>query len=431
MLLVGSAGSKNCQGMSRRELLRVGGLSMLGLTLPDLWRATAAVKTSQKREVSCIFLWLDGGPSHFETFDPKPATSDSVRGPYGITRTSVPGVHFCELLPQLAERMKQFAVIRSMTHGDGSHAPNIMMTGFSGGRTSQGAVVNKLLGHTGDMPPYVHLGKRLGVGGGHLGAIYNPVEVVDPTDGKLSLPGFDLNANVPAERFLQRSDLLNTIDKMREGIHQSREVEKMDAYYQRAIGMLTSPKVREAFDLSKEKETLRDRYGANFFGQSCLMARRLVEAGTRFVQIKWYDGPAWDAWDVHGADLAGMERMEKMLCPRFDQGLSALLDDLSQRGLLDSTLIVAVGEFGRTPKINQYGARDHWPQCFSAFFAGAGIPGGTIIGESDREGGYPANTPVSPLEFSATIYRKMGIDTNTDPRIRPFIGAAAPVNALV
>ena len=432
MLLVGQGRARNCQGMSRREMLRVGGLSLLGLSLPEVWKSQAAVKASAaSRELSCIFLWLDGGPSHFETFDPKPNTSDSVRGPYGTIKTSVPGVHFCELLPMLAERMNQFAVIRSMTHADAAHAPNIMMTGYSGKTTSHGAVVTKMLGESGDMPPYVHLGKRLNVGGGLLGAIYNPIEVADPTGGKLALPGFELDANVPAERFLQRSDLLNTIDKMREGVHLSREVEKMDAYYQRAIGMLTSPKVREAFDLAREKETLRDRYGANFFGQSCLMARRLVEAGTRFVQIKWYDGPAWDAWDVHGADLAGMARMEQMLCPRLDQGLSALLDDLDHHGLLATTLVVAVGEFGRTPKINQYGARDHWPNCFSAFFAGAGIPGGTVVGASDREGAYPANTPVSPLEFAATIYRKLGIDTNTDPRIRPFIGTAAPVNALV
>jgi hypothetical protein len=430
MLLVGSARSRNCEGVSRREILRVGGLSMLGLALPDLW-CRAAGPTSAQRDMSCIFLWLDGGPSHFETFDPKPATPDNVRGPYGIVQTRVPGVHFCELLPQLAERLDRFAVIRSMTHGDGGHAPNIMMTGYSGKTTSHGAVVTKLLGDAGDVPPYIHLGKRLNVGGGQLGAVYNPIEVPDPTGGKLALPGFELNANVPAERFNQRSELLGTIDKLRGGIHQSRDVEKMDAYYQRAIGMLTSAKVREAFDLAKEKDELRARYGANFFGQSCLMARRLVEAGTRFVQIKWYDGPAWDAWDVHGADLAGMERMEKMLCPRLDQGLSALLDDLQQRGLFDSTLVVAVGEFGRTPRINNSGARDHWPQCFSAFFAGAGIPGGTVVGASDREGAYPANTPVSPLEFAATIYKKMGIDTNTDPRIRPFIGTASPVNALL
>src|SRR5262249_29689710 len=161
-------------------------------------------------------------------------------------------------------------------------------------------------------------------------------------------------------------------------------------FYQRAVDMLTSARVREAFDLAREKESLRDRYGANFFGQSCLLARRLVEAGTRFVQIKWYDGPAFDGWDVHGADLAGLVRMEQHLCPRFDQGLSALLEDLRQRGLLRTTLVVAFGEFGRTPTINRYAGRDHWPYCSSVLLAGAGIPGGTVVGASDRVAAYPA-----------------------------------------
>jgi uncharacterized protein (DUF1501 family) len=205
----------------------------------------------------------------------------------------------------------------------------------------------------------------------------------------------------------------------------------MDACYQRAIDILTSTRVREAFDLGREPEAVRNRYGANFFGQSCLLARRLVEAGTRFVQVKWYDGIAFDAWDVHGADLAGMARMEQQLCPRFDQGLTALLEDLHQRGLLSSTLVVATGEFGRTPKLNKYGARDHWPHCFSVLLAGGSLPGGTVVGASDREGAYPANSPVRPPEFAATLYRLLGIDTNTDPRVRPFIGTASPVAELV
>jgi uncharacterized protein (DUF1501 family) len=257
------------------------------------------------------------------------------------------------------------------------------------------------------------------------------VEVRDPSGSKVELPQLSLSANVTADRFRQRRELLGAIDRLRARTQSNGAVERMDTFYQRAINMLTSTRVREAFDLAREKEGLRNRYGANFFGQSCLLARRLVEAGTRFVQVKWYDGPAFDGWDVHGADLAGLARMEQHLCPRLDQGLSALLEDLRQRGLLASTLVVVLGEFGRTPKLNKYGARDHWPYCFSVLLAGGGVPGGTVVGASDREGAYPANNPVRPPELAATLYRLLGIDTNTDPRIRPFIQNASPVAELV
>ena len=200
-------------------------------------------------------------------------------------------------------------------------------------------------------------------------------------------------------------------------------------FHQRAVNILTSSRVREAFDLSRERDALRSRYGTSFFGQSLLMARRLIEAGTRFVQVKWYD---WDGgWDIHGFNSTGIERMEEELCPRFDQGMSALLDDMHERRLLDSTLIVVVGEMGRTPRINHWGGRDHWGACLFALLAGAGVPGGAVVGSSDAHAAYPAINPVYPQELAATIYRRLGIDTNLDVRIRPFIGGAAPVAALV
>jgi hypothetical protein len=427
MLGIGTGLLRTCAGLTRRELFQVGGLGILGLTLPDVLRTQARAPT-RRRETSCIVLWLDGGPSHFETFDPKPETADDVRGPYGAIRTSVTGVHFCELLPMLASRMHHCALIRSVRSGIDSHSPIPMLTGAVGTTTSLGAVVTRLKGPIGDMPPYVHLGSRLGVGGGTLGSAYSPIEVRDPTGSKIDLPQFKLRADVSADRFGQRRALLSAIDRMR--ARTERSVDQMDVFYQRAADILTSPKVRMAFDLTREKDDLRERYGANFFGQSCLLARRLVEAGTRFVQVKWYDGPAFDAWDVHGADLGGMVRMEQALCPRLDQGLSALLDDLKQRGLLSSTLVVVMGEFGRTPKLNRFGARDHWPHCFSVLLAGGGVPGGTVIGASDRIGAYPAHHPVGPAELAATIYRLLGIDTNTDPRVRPFIGNATAVSDL-
>ncbi len=433
MLHLGHGNLHTCQGLTRRRILQVAGIDLLGLSLAGAFRqaATATEAPHARREMSCIFLWLDGGPSHFETFDPKPLTPDTVRGAYGTISTSIPGVHFCELMPQMAERMHKVSLIRSLNHATDAHAPIPMMTGTPGDSTSHGAIITKLQGFTQTMPPYVHIGSKLGVGAGNLGAPYNPVEIRDPTGSQIQLPDFSLQADIRADRFLQRRELLGSIERFRAQALESRPIEKMDAFYQAAANMLTSEKVRTAFDLNREPEALRDRYGSNFFGQSCLMARRLVEAGTRFIQVKWYDGPAWDAWDVHGADLGGMERMEHHLCPRLDQGLSALLDDLEQRGLLSTTLVVVVGEFGRTPTINKYAARDHWPYCFSAMLAGAGLPGGAVIGASDKTGAHPARRPVSPLEFSATLYKLMGLDPVNDARLRPFIKDAVAIGELV
>ena len=438
MLKVGRVRSRNCQGITRRELLEVGGLGLLGLTLADQLQADDLQKAKlptakQPPQTSCIFIFLEGGPSQFETFDPKPNAIDDVRGPYGNIATSVPGIQICELLPLLAERMDRYALIRSLTGFTGGHTARPALTGALESLTTYGAVVTKLQDHSGAMPPYIHVGGKIfntpGIGGGVLGSAYDPVEILDPLGKQVQLPNFSLSADVSAGRFSQRQELLGAIDQLRANAHASPGIERLGTYYQRAVNMLTSNKVRDAFDLSLEPESRRTRYGANFFGQSLLMARRLVEAGTRFVQVKWYD---WDgAWDIHGYNSTGIERMEEELCPRFDQGLSALLDDLQQRGMLDSTLVIAVGEMGRTPKINKWGGRDHWGACLFAWLAGGGIPGGTVVGQSDAKAAYPANDPVQPAELAATLYRLMGININTDPRVRPFIGNASPVAALV
>jgi hypothetical protein len=442
MLSFGQTSVANCESISRRDVLQVGGLSLLGLSLSDILASNAA--RAAKKPVddrSCIFIWLNGGPSHFETFDPKPNTDDSVRGPYGAINSSVPGVQISELLPMLAQRMNKYAVIRSMSHKNSSHGSTAMLTGFDNKLETFGAVITKLKGADRAMPPYVHVGSTPGdgsqvtsnidrVGGGTLGTAYSPIAVRDPSGKKVELPNFSLSADITADRFQQRQALLAAVEESRRQLGQSEAVEQMGTYYQRAIEMLTSTRVRDAFDLSKETNRLRMRYGANFFGQASLMARRLVEAGTRYVQIKWYDVVAFDAWDCHGAELPGMMRMEQQLCPRLDQGLAALIDDLEDRGLLESTLVVVAGEFGRTPKINKSGCRDHWPHCYSALMAGGGIPGGTIVGASDKRGAYPAERPVSPTEFAATIYELMGIDTISDIRIRPYINNALPVGEL-
>jgi uncharacterized protein (DUF1501 family) len=253
--------------------------------------------------------------------------------------------------------------------------------------------------------------------------------VQDPTGSNIRLPDFDFPTGVNPVRFDRRRRLLGAVDDWRHAVDASGGVRELDAYYQRALAMLTSSEVRDAFDLKKEPEALRDRYGGNFFGQSCLLARRLVETGTRFVQVKWYDGPAWNGWDVHGADTGGMVRMEQHLCPRLDVGLSALLDDLKDRGLLDSTLVVAVGEFGRTG-VNRLGGRDHWPFCFSGLLAGGGAPAGLVVGSSDALGQYPADRPVSPGDFAATLYRLLGINPNIEDRVRPFLGGGTSVDEI-
>lgn len=436
MLRIGKSIDRTGQGVTRRDLLHVGGIGLLGLSLADWWRAgevqaSPAIK-SRNREPSCIFIFLSGGPSHHETFDPKPNAPVNIRGPYGTIRTNVNGIQIGELMPAMAQHMDKCAILRSMTSRD-EHAGMTMMSGGSKAVASYGAVLTKLKGTSSSgMPPFAHVGASGYLpGAGTLGTGYNPIMVNDPTGKQVKLPQFGLTADVSPERFGNRRELLGEIDKVRGKWQTTESVEKMDTHYQRAVDLLTSEKVRSAFDLAKEPEDLRTRYGGSTFGQSCILARRLVEAGTRFVQVNWYSEPAWHGWDVHGADLPGLARMESPLCPRLDQGLSTLLEDLSQRGLLSSTLVVVTGEFGRTPNVNKYGGRDHWPRCFSVLFAGCGIPAGSIVGASDPQGGTPSDRPVTVPEFAATLYRLLGINTNVDPRIRPFIGDALPVGELI
>ncbi|MFN3649629.1 MAG: DUF1501 domain-containing protein [Armatimonadota bacterium] len=432
MIRIGSVASRNCGGVTRRELLQVGGAGIVGLSLADSLRAEAAESRSggtEPRDRACIFLWLDGGPSQFETFDPKPEAPSTQRGPYAAIPTSVSGLQYSELVPMLAERAHLFTTVRSLTHSIDSHSPLPMMTASQRDTTSHGAVVTYLRGHRGNMPPYVHLGKPLPVGGGKLGAAFNPVAVQDPTGSKVQLPDFHFPADVNPLRFDRRRRLLGAVDEFRREVDANRGVAEMDAYYQRAMAMLTSSAVTEAFDLKREPEKLRERYGGSFFGQSCLLARRLVEAGTKFVQVKWYDGPAWNAWDTHGADTGGLTRMEQHLCPRLDLGLSALLDDLRDRGLLESTLVVAIGEFGRTG-VNKLGGRDHWPSVFSGLLAGGGAPTGLVVGSSDSMGRYPADRPISPGDFAATLYRLLGINPNVEDRVRPFIAGGSSVDEI-
>jgi len=436
MFRIGEAASRHCQGITRREILQVGGLGILGLTLADWFRGREAQASpgagNRNREPSCIFIFLSGGPSHLETFDPKPGAPSEIRGPYGVIPTSAGGIHISELLPQIAGHMDKCALIRSMTSRDGAHSGSFMLSGGVASGASLGAVLQRIKGPTRTgLPPFVHLGPAGYLpASGTMGAAFRPLLMADPSR-QVQMPEYTVTADVSAARFQNRLKLLAAVDQARADWHANPTIEEMDHNYQRAVDLLTSERVREAFDLGRERPQLRSRYGSSIFGQSCLMARRLVEAGTRFIQVNWYGEPAWHGWDTHGADLPGLARMESPLCPRLDQGLSALLEDLQQRGLLSSTLVVVTGEFGRTPRINQYGGRDHWPQCFSVLLAGAGVPGGTVVGMSDGDGAAPALRPVTVPELAATVYRLMGVNTNLDVRIRPFLGDAAPIAELI
>ncbi|MCC2671129.1 MAG: hypothetical protein K0Q72_3600 [Armatimonadetes bacterium] len=437
MLNLGSGEIRTCSGPSRRSLLTVGGVGWLGLSLPQVFAppAAAAAKPRRERDLSCIFIFLNGGPSQFETFDPKPGQPAEIRGPYGAIETNVPGIRISELLPNLSRRMDKFCVLRGHTHGFDIHSAKHALTGKPGGGTSYGAVVSYARGFKTSVPPYFRLGNDMaGVTGGTLGPAFDPVRVPDPSTGKVVLPDYDLA--VPAARFERRRSLLDQVEAVRREVDSDRLLRDRDSSYQRAVGILTSAEVRAAFDLGRERDSLRDAYGANKFGQSCLLARRLVEAGTRFVEIKWFgdfadESSAYDAWDIHGAELPGLSRMETQLCPRFDHGMATLLGDLHERGLLDTTLVVALGEFGRTPKINKWGGRDHWPACQSVFLAGAGVPGGTIIGESDLQGAYPASRPVTLPDLIVTLYRLLGLNANLDDRLRPFVGSGEPMPELI
>lgn len=437
MFNIGRDSVKSCQGITRREWLQVGGASVLGCTLADGLRAQEprlnSPAANRRPETSCILIYLEGGPSQFETFDPKPNAPSEIRGPYGNISTNVPSLQVCELLPMMASRMHLCALIRSLTGFPGTHSPVPALTGAANSKTTYGAVVTRLRGSRGAMPPYIHLGGRMyaadGLGGGVFGVAFDPIEIRDPLGEQVNLQQFSLSANVTPERFQRRRELLRSIDEARALAHSSPVVERLDAFNQLAVDILTSSRVRDAFDVSQERESLRERYGASQFGQSLIMARRLVEAGTRFVQVR-YSGQ-YSVWDTHGFNGTGIERMEEELMPRFDQGLAALLDDLRDRGLLGSTLVAVFGEMGRTPKINHWGGRDHWGELLFALLAGGGVPGGTVIGSSDAHGAKPRTDPVQPAEFAATLYRLLGIDTVRDPLIRPFIGGANPVRELV
>ena len=427
--------------LSRRRLLQVGGVGALGLGLPQFLQARSPSGGSIGSERSCIFIVQYGGASHHDTWDLKPEAPAEIRGPYRPIRTSVPGIQICEKLPRLARLADRYCLIRSMTHGNGGHdgGMHVCMTGHSNPAVETpyfGSVVAKLRPATRNIPSYVWLQNLAGdvqpryLTGGFLGAPYSPLRVGTDLDNP-SAPNFRVHAfdppqEVSRERMQQRFNLLDRFQTSE--VRRTSEVSApatLRQFQDRALDLVTGPEARRAFNLDKEATPLRDRYGRHPIGQNLLMARRLIEAGVRLVSVTaWCGTPPTErfrnvqTWDMHG-DGAGLGSIFgttafglNWALPNLDQAVSALLEDLELRGLLDSTLVVMVGEFGRSPRISNAG-RDHWPACYSAMLAGAGIRTGQVFGASDAHGAYVKDRPVSPEYFGATLFTALGIPPET------------------
>jgi uncharacterized protein (DUF1501 family) len=448
---------------SRRTLLRAGAIGLGGLMLPR-WLAAESAATSRRRASRCIFIFLNGGPSQLDTFDMKPTASSDIRGPYRPAATSVPGLSICEKLPRLASWMHKVAVVRSMTHNLSAHNSSAAyaLSGHSPGsdaaiaptasdHPTYGSVVARLSPPQ-TLPPFVLTPTHLfdmgfptpSAGGGWLGRSFDPFPVVrnqmmsaSPSwTGELPVPsGMTLAADMTARRMLDRQAL-----RRRLGTNNQPAVEPgHDLHRQRAMDLILSPAAQRAFDLSQEPARLRDRYGRFEMGQVLLLARRMIEAGVRFVTANAVSNPpntrlsAFQIWDTH---FDHFRLYDSHLLPEFDQALSALLSDLSERGLLDDTMVVVMGEFGRTPRINSAdgGGRDHWSRAYSALLAGGPIRGGMVYGRTDSIAGEVRDFPVRPDDLAATLYEALGIPYDTmlhDLRQRPHrIAEGEPVRAL-
>lgn len=422
----------SCLQFNRRNLLQVGGLGMLGIGLPQLLRAEGRPKS---RPRSCIFIVQYGGCSHIDSLDLKPGAPAEVRGPYRPIETSVPGMEICELLPRLARLATRFTLIRSMTHGNPNHdgGMHVCMTGNSQPTEATpyfGSVLSKLKPSTANVPSYVWLQNLAGdvqpryLTGGFLGSAYGPMRVGtdedNPAAASFRMKSFDPPAEVSAQRLATRQGLLDGLEASQE--LSGRPVASTFGEFQsRAFDLVTGPAARQAFDLEREPTNVRDSYGRHPLGQNLLMARRLIEAGVRLVSVTaWAGTPPGEkfrnvqTWDMHGEGSGlgssfgtGAYGLSWAL-PRVDEAVSSLLSDLQQRGMLDDTLVVMVGEFGRAPRI-AYNGRDHWPACYSALIAGAGIRGGSVYGASDNHGAYVKDHPVSPEMFGATLFHALGI----------------------
>ena len=418
--------SSYCDGIRRRDFLRLGG-TLCGLSLVDLLRLEAAGDVaSRDAGKSVIFVFLCGGQSHHDTWDMKPDNAD-VRGEFKPIQTNVPELHISELMPKLARQADKYVVLRNISHTLAVHGPGQLYV-RTGNRPQpalqypeHGSVVSKEIEAPRGIPPYVTLPIRRSNGvietGGYLGVAYKSFSVQgDPNDAKFSVRALTPPEGISRERIARRIAFMRRIDGgLRQGDPRSQELEGVDHFYQRAIDILNSKQLRLACELSHEDDKLRDTYGRHSFGQACLLARRLVETGVRFVGIDF------GGWDTHQNNFTALKNQ---LVPPWDEGLSALIADLHERGLLEKTLVWSTGEFGRTPKINNNAGRDHWARAGSMLLAGGGLPGGRVIGKTDEQGAEPAGTKYTPDDVAASFYRVMGIDHHKEyhtPDGRPVL----------
>jgi hypothetical protein len=422
----------------RRSFLKAGVLGAAGLSLAELLRADSAA-----RKPSAIILWMRGGPSHLDMWDPKPDAPAEFRGEFGVQATNVPGIMLCDLLPMCGRVMDKWSIVRSLNHNDAGHSSGdqICFTGYPSGPNpdenaypSCGSIVSKQLGgQSPRLPAYVMVPRMVpGAGPAYLGVAHKPFETgADPAaDGPFRVPNFELPAGVTLERVGDRKALLAGFDGLRRDFDASGQIGAADDFDRKAWEILTSPEARDAFDLDREPAPVRERYGfapafdpkasdrcgAPAWSQRILLARRLVEAGVRLVTVdlRW--------WDTH---VKGFESLKLGFLPRFDRAYSALIEDLADRGLLESTLVIAWGEFGRTPMVNAQAGRDHYPNVFSAALAGGPIKGGRVVGASDEKGAFPKTNPTTPQDVLATLYQHLGIDMEAQ-----YLSNGRPVSVL-
>jgi hypothetical protein len=458
MLAVLNRGVRLCDGVNRREALRVGGLAFTGLMWSDCLRARAtpsAPRTGKAR--ACILIYAYGGPSHLDVWDLKPDAPREIRGEFRPIVTRVPGMTITEHLPRLAGLANRYAIVRSVTHRDNDHAVGayLALTGYSHPRSailgieppaspqdmpSLGAVVSRLRPSRRPVFSYVTLGElrhlgnfdSTGQNAGCLGRVYDPFTVpfLRPGNGDLDLVGVkSVMARADAGRLGERRQLLQDMGRFGLVRQATPGMRNLDGFTQRAFELLSSPASRDAFNLAREPQRVRDAYGPAPFARSCLLARRLVEAGVPLVTVYSFGNRDWD---THGNNFSALK---STLLPPTDRGVSALLEDLHDRGLLDETLVVVMSEMGRTPRINKGAGRDHWSFCYSVVLAGGGIKGGQVYGSSDRTAAYPSTNPVSPADLGATIYHCLGINPRAhvaDQQGRPFvITPGTPIRALL
>jgi len=441
--VTGKGQAHTCDGITRRDFLQVGTLGAIGLSLPELMAAKAQGAVAKDHdERSVIMIFNLGAPSQLDLFDMKPDASEEIRGPFKPIHTNVPGIDISEILPLHAKHADKFSLVRSCFHTaaavhDTGH--QMLQTGrlFTGGINTPhvGCALAYLRGRKSDLPAHVILPEPMGPTGGNLphgqdagflGKAFDPfVLMTDPSKPNFKVPDLLPPEQIGEARLERRRKLRSIVDETVSNFEASDNAKLLDSNFEAAFRMMTSPEARAAFDLSKEPEKVRERYGMNRFGQCCLLSRRLIEAGVRFVTVNTFLTVFNEiTWDIHGSSpFTSIEGMKNIVAPMYDQAYSALLEDLSDRGMLENTLVCNLAEFGRTPRVNPAGGRDHWPQCWTSYFAGGGVKGGRVVGRSDAIGGVPAERPVDPGEVVATIYHSLGLDLETQlpgPQGRPF-----------